>query len=1348
MDEQNRSVRPDDQASETGQNAIGAAQGTANRARAIKGAVGNIGQKTEQTLRTAGKTAKSGGEKAEKIGKGMQAASKAAQPIGAGAGAAIGGAIGSVIPGAGTAAGAALGGKIGNALGKGAEVGMNAAGKGLESGGRVLNKAGKKMELGADKLQAIREKIQDFFSLDGLKRRALKIIKSPKFWILVAIISFFALIFFTIEIQKMKAYEFVGELVETLKQNIGKEVYAKGYGTFGALTQDEFERVTTGVKQGKAEDGSTIAKSEIPFFGMNARRMGGSSFSSISKNILPNNKLGYNLDNSITASKLSKDYYGSTFKIKPIGIMTSGFGRYGEYNNLLSLSIPVYAGNGQVNLDYNGRLDQVCTDAERERIVYYLECERNSIIKAPIEEKTPIVLTISSIADSFKNFFNKIFGEDAPSDDNRDYGSGKNKIKEPRLTLKNAKFDFDKSGKLKDLGKFVKEEIIIKNEKKVDGSFGLPDDIYDFYPGSTMEDQIKSIDKAIKTEPAKDKPSPMMAITEKMVENGDTIDMEMDDALYRILEPYALDWKFLYTIDKAIDENIYDNFEELKKKDVTEKDKETIKKELIEKFMYVDIPKFMPQYKVVRHVVRDYNYSWQQVHSCSKDDKGNTECDDTFPEDKNFKRDAFTPEYKLEWVDILTKDQFMPTCQVLDFEYREVKSKPTDAGSFTHTKTLTMKSRPEYFKKSMGRGNDNYVSGKPEIQVNNSGAEIDRTIKFTKIVWYPEKDPKRYTKRNGIKKLFEDDYGLNLYDIRHALYLMDGNTYFPTARMCIAWIYGINLKNISSKSNYSNGATGAGGDGWNVNVDFVRKTYPSYPIVSEVFTDENIAIINKLGPENDIPTAAWAAQMIKEAGWQLKYSRTNHNLSGIKFSGSLASFGSYKDYFEYYATKLVKQPNFSIATTAARNGWKNVSGQSISGINQDYINAASGSGAEAYLFGLQDNPPDQNYCQDTSCIGYLYPPDIIDIMNENQLKGSGGGSSGASTGLDGLRNTIILTAESQLGLPYVWGGKSPNIGAPSGGLDCSGYVQWVMINAMSNKDPFDAYGSTSALHQAIDDGVLEEISESEIQPGDIFIRTAHVGEAHGSNDHTGFYWGTESGDKMIIHEPHSEDVCKKSKMTETYRTWCRLKGISGSYSSFGGSYSGANVFNLPDSYFDSSKDEEVDANYDGGPEPWGEDFAGSGTIGSLSGSSGSLGPNEVGAQGFSWPISNDVQIHAFTRGYKYGNRDSGFHTGIDLSPNNGMSVPIYAAKDGKVIKVRDKGNTSYGKYVEIEHEGGVTTIYAHMKKNTYFKEGDAVTKGQQIGDMGSTGNSTGMHLHFEVRALGKDTDPEKFLPAR
>jgi murein DD-endopeptidase MepM/ murein hydrolase activator NlpD len=102
-----------------------------------------------------------------------------------------------------------------------------------------------------------------------------------------------------------------------------------------------------------------------------------------------------------------------------------------------------------------------------------------------------------------------------------------------------------------------------------------------------------------------------------------------------------------------------------------------------------------------------------------------------------------------------------------------------------------------------------------------------------------------------------------------------------------------------------------------------------------------------------------------------------------------------------------------------------------------------------------------------------------------------------------------------------------------------------------------------------------------------------------------------------------------------------------------------------------------------------------------------------------------------------------FHEGIDFPAEVG--TPVQAAASGKVVFA--DVHPEYGKMVEIDHGNGLVTRYAHASK-LLVKEGDLVVAGQQIAAVGTTGRSTGPHLHFEVRQNGVPQNPARFLNAR
>ena len=137
--------------------------------------------------------------------------------------------------------------------------------------------------------------------------------------------------------------------------------------------------------------------------------------------------------------------------------------------------------------------------------------------------------------------------------------------------------------------------------------------------------------------------------------------------------------------------------------------------------------------------------------------------------------------------------------------------------------------------------------------------------------------------------------------------------------------------------------------------------------------------------------------------------------------------------------------------------------------------------------------------------------------------------------------------------------------------------------------------------------------------------------------------------------------------------------------------------------------------------------------------------DKVVYRGTKSPIKEDVAfLRMPTRGgyvtSNFGPRWGSTHSGMDIAGE--MGDPVYSALDGKVKECRYDG--SYGNKILLQHEDGIETIYGHLSKFE-VKVGDEIKKGQLIGRVGSTGRSTGPHLHFEVRVNGSPVDPKKYL---
>ena len=146
---------------------------------------------------------------------------------------------------------------------------------------------------------------------------------------------------------------------------------------------------------------------------------------------------------------------------------------------------------------------------------------------------------------------------------------------------------------------------------------------------------------------------------------------------------------------------------------------------------------------------------------------------------------------------------------------------------------------------------------------------------------------------------------------------------------------------------------------------------------------------------------------------------------------------------------------------------------------------------------------------------------------------------------------------------------------------------------------------------------------------------------------------------------------------------------------------------------------------------------------SSGGSTSNVKPN---ASGFICPLP--VAYNKVTTGMQYSSGQ--YHGAIDFGSGGINGQPIYAVADGVVMISENLGNRSYGNYILIMHSNGLYTLYAHGQNGSRrVNKGDHVKQGQQIMSVGTTGNSTGPHLHFEVRTgsggWNNRVDPRPYL---
>jgi murein DD-endopeptidase MepM/ murein hydrolase activator NlpD len=132
-------------------------------------------------------------------------------------------------------------------------------------------------------------------------------------------------------------------------------------------------------------------------------------------------------------------------------------------------------------------------------------------------------------------------------------------------------------------------------------------------------------------------------------------------------------------------------------------------------------------------------------------------------------------------------------------------------------------------------------------------------------------------------------------------------------------------------------------------------------------------------------------------------------------------------------------------------------------------------------------------------------------------------------------------------------------------------------------------------------------------------------------------------------------------------------------------------------------------------------------------SSGAAPANaKIGGGNFSWPASGSINQRYWSG-----------HAAIDVGAWTG--APVTAADGGYVAVAAGGWNAGYGNHVIIDHGNGFVTLYAHLN-SIFVKPGESVASGQQIGSVGNTGNSTGPHLHFELRYQGVPRNPLNYLP--
>lgn len=129
------------------------------------------------------------------------------------------------------------------------------------------------------------------------------------------------------------------------------------------------------------------------------------------------------------------------------------------------------------------------------------------------------------------------------------------------------------------------------------------------------------------------------------------------------------------------------------------------------------------------------------------------------------------------------------------------------------------------------------------------------------------------------------------------------------------------------------------------------------------------------------------------------------------------------------------------------------------------------------------------------------------------------------------------------------------------------------------------------------------------------------------------------------------------------------------------------------------------------------------------------------------PLTFEEPVRGFAINSRFGMRRLGgepgarMHKGVDIAAPQGTSV--YSSAEGEIVRIGHQPE-GYGNFIEMRHPNGMTTMYAHLSRID-VASGDRVLAGERIGLVGSTGYSTGPHLHFEVRRGGSQVNPSRVV---
>ncbi len=966
---------------------------------------------------------------------------------------------------------------------------------------------------------------------------------------------------------------------------------------------------------------------------------------------------------------------------------------------------------------------EVSTEQEKVRIKKYLQADRDSTLRA-FKDKS-----------FFENFFNLF--NDAGLGEAKDPPRLKSSIKGNNEDDLNHKADFVELEKV--LMSYTEPESsdpddIEEHEEKVKAIVAKVRDQY-----KKIHEKLKNVDDPLLEDYMKQYVEIKLQAraggdhsSDLTADDIDIVELKDQDEIFRQLDTYALSWKVLYMIDKALDEAEFEDFAKID--NYSEENKTEAIDLLKSAFIAQAIPRFMPEFKMERHI----SIKVTSIHESSwPDDDCEGDCDTDHHYSLTIE---VLPVYKLTVVDAWNKYLEMPTAEK-KVEETEYERYDDDDGSghesttrtFTYMPVDAPSAQPEPINEPMEK-----VSKPSGDGIRTTGHAYYESVTLNN----PDMVKTTRTKVDDVKKVFiqiynEESYKKIKFDVEHMLYVTTGIQSMARARCDVAVAFdlteslNLNARILKGIKNLFGGTSG------NVNVngvDLIMRDIVKLDEVRQRFPGVNEAIV-ELSQKYSADVNLIRAIVNQESGFN-PHPPGNSSEGLMQISDDVARMygvepGNKTDIKQnltagiQYILKLINESNGDVrvaivkynlgpgATDALGSTWEEIYPKiplrpdipSNPEVHRKYSREVLG----AYVQYKTLYPAETGSASDTIETG-----GAIEKLHWNEAKEILP-SSGDTT-------MTVIDVETNMAFNILrYGGAN--------------HADVVPATEEDHNILCKIIGDTEHKHNG---------NCFTYRPTILVVDGRKLACARHSTPHGSSILGHKTG--FVVHEPN-----------------CYPEDTEGEEGHFCIHFVGSTTHGGGNVRADAQAAIEVAANsninfavYPSGLDT--SDYCYGAEGGGNCVGPGCVGTNQNSAQpiiidGSAFPIqvSDPQAISDEMIGHDrwFGLREHPTehscikHEGVDLAASEG--TPVLAFAPGKVIR-KSKDNVN-GNYVIIEHEAlGLKTSYCHMADNSVIvSEGQTVEAGQKIGGVGSTGRSTGPHLHFGVTKGGTKVDPAAYL---